>query len=244
LPASPVPDASDVRAFHTTTRRKRRIAMQTKSSGRQTGFTLVEISIVLVIIGLLLGGVLKGQELIDSAKVKNLAQDFRSTQAILYGYQDKFRALPGDDSRAPSHVCPSDTPACTTAGNANGIIEGNWDDAATANTESIHFWQHVRFANLATGSTNTADPNFLPSNNIGGRIGIQSGGPVAPLGVPGSYVICSAGIPGKLIRQLDNTLDDGDPGTGSMRAGITTAGPAVSIANLDDSATYVACLGF
>jgi prepilin-type N-terminal cleavage/methylation domain-containing protein len=218
--------------------------MRTKSSARQAGFTLVEISIVLVIIGLLLGGVLKGQELIDSAKVKNLAQDFRSTQAILYGYQDKFRALPGDDSRAPSHVCPSGTPACTTAGDANGIIGGNWDDAATASSESIYFWQHVRFANLAAGPTNTADPNFLPSNTIGGRIGIQSGGTAAPLGVSGSYVICSAGIPGKLIRQLDNMLDDGDTETGSMRAGTTTAGPAVSIASLDNSAPYVACLGF
>jgi prepilin-type N-terminal cleavage/methylation domain-containing protein len=211
---------------------------------KQTGFTLVEISIVLVIIGLLLGGVLKGQELINSAKVKNLAQDFRSTQAILYGYQDKFRALPGDDGRAPSHVCPSGTPGCTTAGNADGIIGGNWDDSAAAGTESINFWQHARLANLATGPTNTADPNFLPSNNMGGRIGIQSGGATAPLGVPGNHIICSAGIPGKLVRQLDNALDDGDPETGSMRVGITTAGPAIALASLDDSATYVACLGF
>lgn len=218
---------------------------KTKSSpGQQTGFTLVEISIVLVIIGLLLGGVLKGQELIDSAKVKNIAQDFRNTQAILYGYQDKFRALPGDDGRAPSNVCPSGTPACTTAGNADGIIGGNWDDDAAAGTESINFWQHVRLANLATGSTSTSDPNFLPSNTIGGRIGIQSGGAAAPLSVPGNYVICSAGIAGKLIRQLDNTLDDGDPSTGSMHAGTTTADPPVDISSLNDSTTYVACLGF
>ena len=218
--------------------------MKTKPTTKQTGFTLVEIAIVLVIIGLLIGGVLKGQELINSAKVKNLAQDFRSIQTILYAYQDKFRALPGDDGRAPSHVCPSATPACTSAGNADGTINGNWDDAVTANTESIYFWQHVRFANLATGATDTTDLNFLPSNGIGGRIGIQSGGTTAPLGIPGNYVICSAGIPGKLIRQLDNTLDDGDPSTGSMRIGITTAGPAVNIANLDDDAVYVACLGF
>ena len=61
----------------------------------QSGFTLVEIAIVLVIIGLLLGGVLKGQELINSAKVKNLANDFRTSPFVIYAYQDKFRALPG-----------------------------------------------------------------------------------------------------------------------------------------------------
>lgn len=218
--------------------------MKTKSSAKQTGFTLVEISIVLVIIGLLIGGVLKGQELINSAKVKNLAQDFRNIQTIIYAYQDKFRALPGDDIRAAFHVCPSGTPACTANGNADGIIGGAWDDVATANTESIHFWQHIRFANLASGPTDTASDSFLPSNSMGGRIGIQSAGTAAPLGVTGSYAICSAGIPGKLIRQLDSALDDGDPSTGSVRAGTASTGTATSAANIDDSATYVACMGF
>ena len=64
----------------------------------QSGFTLIEIAIVLVIIGLLLGGVLKGQELINSAKVKNLATDFKNIPVFIYGYQDKFKALPGDDA--------------------------------------------------------------------------------------------------------------------------------------------------
>ena len=67
----------------------------------QTGFTLVEIAIVLLVVGLLLGGVMKGQALIDSARVKNLAQDLRSVPAMIHAYQDRFRALPGDD-RPPS----------------------------------------------------------------------------------------------------------------------------------------------
>ncbi|MES2350353.1 MAG: prepilin-type N-terminal cleavage/methylation domain-containing protein, partial [Pseudomonadota bacterium] len=60
---------------------------------RQRGFTLVEIAIVLVIIGLLLGGVLKGQGLIDSARVKNIIQQSTSLTAAVNAYQDKFRAL-------------------------------------------------------------------------------------------------------------------------------------------------------
>ena len=64
---------------------------------RQQGFTLVEIAVVMVIIGLLLGGVLKGQELINSAKVKSVINDFRNTSTHVFGYQDRFRAMPGDD---------------------------------------------------------------------------------------------------------------------------------------------------
>ena len=71
---------------------------------QQRGFTLVEIAIVLVIIGLLLGGVLKGQELINSAKVKNFVNDFRTVPVFIYSYQDKFRALPGDDRQATAHL--------------------------------------------------------------------------------------------------------------------------------------------
>ncbi len=70
----------------------------------QSGFTLIEIAIVLVIIGLLLGGVLKGQELINSAKVKNLATDFKNVPVYIYGYQDKYHALPGDDVNVTTHL--------------------------------------------------------------------------------------------------------------------------------------------
>jgi len=104
---------------------------------QQGGFTLVEIAIVLVIIGLLLGGVLKGQELINSAKVKNFATDFRNIPLYIYGYQDKFKALPGDDSAARAHL------GSTTAwqgGNASGAIDGAWDSGtSTAPTEAFAF---------------------------------------------------------------------------------------------------------
>src|ERR1035437_6988898 len=102
----------------------------------QSGFTLIEIAIVLVIIGLLLGGVLKGQELINSARVKNLATDFRNLPVLIYGYQDKYKALPGDDINAVSHV------AATNNGNGNGIINGKWDTTTqTVNDETQWFWQ-------------------------------------------------------------------------------------------------------
>ena len=61
---------------------------------KQRGFTLIEIAIVLVIIGLLLGGVLKGQELITSARVRNLISTQDGVKAAYFGFLDRYRALP------------------------------------------------------------------------------------------------------------------------------------------------------
>jgi prepilin-type N-terminal cleavage/methylation domain-containing protein len=72
--------------------------MNANESSNSQGFTLVEIAIVLVIIGLLLGGVLKGQEMINSAKVKNMIGDLRAVSSLVYAYQDRFKALPGDQT--------------------------------------------------------------------------------------------------------------------------------------------------
>ena len=107
---------------------------------QQSGFTLVEIAIVLVIIGLLLGGVLKGQELINSAKVKNFANDFRNIPLYIYGYQDRFKAIPGDDAAVVAHLGAAATLATTPAGTVgNGAINGNWD-TVTLTDESMLFW--------------------------------------------------------------------------------------------------------
>ncbi len=234
---------------------------------RQSGFTLVEIAIVLVIIGLLLGGVLKGQELINSAKVKNLAQDFRNIPLFIYGYQDRFRALPGDDGQAAAHVTGATvatTPAAAPAARSNGVIEGAWD-STTQTDESYLFWQHVRLAGLAAGPTAAADTNYVPRNADGGIIGITTNDNAAPYiaGMRGTYLVCSGAVLGRYVRQLDTTIDDGCPNTGTLRAvpaapAGTTAGNVsaglVPIAvgavcpitvggpTMDDSTSYTVCL--
>ena len=178
---------------------------------KQAGFTLIELAIVLVIIGLLLGGVLKGQELINSAKVKNMATDFKNIQVYVYGYQDKFKALPGDDRAVATHLGAA---ASVAAGSQNGVIDGAWD-TVTNTDESCLFWQHVRLAGLAPGTTTvdcaTAGSTYLQRNADGGRVGIQSltgfttiTGPTTPM--TGAFVICSAGILGKFATQLDLSL--------------------------------------
>ena len=229
-------------------------------NNRQSGFTLVEIAIVLVIIGLLLGGVLKGQELINSAKVKNFANDFRNIPLFIYGYQDKYKAIPGDDSAASIHVTGATTATTPTDGTiGNGVINGDWN-TTTATDESYLFWQHVRLAGLAAGPTATGDATYIPKNAEGGIIGIESGltgyigataassGPPAVAATPaltGSYVICSSNILGKFAKQLDTTMDDGVTNTGSMRVVSTThtrgAGALAQSAVLDDQA-YIVCM--
>src|SRR5690606_2396445 len=140
---------------------------------RQKGFTLVEIAIVLVISGLLLGGVLKGQELINSAKVKNMANDFRNIPIYIYGYQDRFKALPGDDANADKRHADATKATKPANSQGNGKIEGDWNSEDAAD-ESVLFWQHIRLAGLATGATNPADDGYFPTNVDGGRIGVQS----------------------------------------------------------------------
>ncbi len=227
----------------------------------QSGFTLIEIAIVLVIIGLLLGGVLKGQELINSAKVKNLATDFRNIPVFIYGYQDKFKSLPGDDANVVNHLtgstsCAAAVGKCTLG---NGIIDGAWNATNDATSESILFWQHVRLAGLTAGSTTVGATDYLPLNAAGGSIGIQSGTtdltatPIKDLSLPtaiairGTYIICSPNILGKFAKQLDIQLDDGNTASGSMMATPTTGyvlGAAATATNLiDEAAIYTVCMG-
>jgi prepilin-type N-terminal cleavage/methylation domain-containing protein len=208
----------------------------------QSGFTLIEIAIVLVIIGLLLGGILKGQELINSARVKSLASDFRNIPVFIYGYQDKFRALPGDDSAVVMHL--TNAIAATTGGTTgNGVIEGAWDSTTTT-VESYLFWQHVRLAGLAPGTTTVGAADYPPLNAAGGRLGVQSAAPFTSM-TSGTYFICSTGISGRFAKQLDTQLDDGVPNTGSMQSGITATNPAstAALGILDDATNYTVCMG-
>src|SRR3979490_3632574 len=100
-----------------------------RRNSTQTGFTLVEIAIVLVIIGLLLGGVLKGQEMITQAKIKNIINDFNGVTVAVTSYQDRYRAIPGDDQNATTRW----TTQAPASGNGNGIIAGFYNANDTSN---------------------------------------------------------------------------------------------------------------
>ena len=223
-----------------------------KNLQKQNGFTLIEIAIVLVIIGLLLGGIMKGQELINSAKVKNLANDFRNVPLFIYGYQDKYKALPGDDANATTHVGAAAIAANVTlliptpATVGNGRLEGNYNSTNSID-ETVAFWQQVRLANLASGTTDFTTNGVaaaMPTNTEGGRLGIQSTAPIT--GMSGSYFVCSDGIQGKFAKQIDTTLDDGNTAQGSVRVAIGpytgTALTAVATTAVIDDNVYIVCM--
>lgn len=214
---------------------------------QQSGFTLVEIAIVLVIVGLLLGGVLKGQELINSAKAKSYAQDFRTIQTALYGFQDRFKGIPGDLAGANTKITGA-TLATTGGTVGNGQIQGVWD-SPTATDESCLAWQHMRLAGFLAGNTTpictTGDP-YVQINADGGRVGISSTMQMTlPTAMTGSYNICSTGVLGKIAKQLDTQLDDGNSQTGSFRvAEIATPTTAITTALTLDANSYLVCLAF
>lgn len=188
---------------------------------------------------------MKGQELINSAKVKNMANDFRSVQTQIYTYQDKFKALPGDDRAAKEHVG-----SLATDGDGNGVIDGAYN---ASSGETFQFWQQIRLAQLATGSLDTTATNYLPVNAEGGRVGIQSGSTASIVNLSGTYVICSEGISGKYAKQLDIAMDDGATSTGSLMAtagspGGTSAATAVissgTSQTINDASKYTVCMAF
>lgn len=210
---------------------------------KQLGFSLIELAIVLVIAGLLLAGVMRGQELIANAKVKSLASDFRNVPTYFYGYQDRFRALPGDDHSADTHV--AGTVASTNGQAQNGLIQGNWN-SSTNTDESFLLWQHLRLAGLATGTTDTTNAQYVPRNSEGGQLGVTS--TVALTAVTANtfnsaHAMCSDGILGRYAQQLDTMLDDGAGNGGAMRI-VVNGTPGSGEATPAAATPYLVCMSF
>ncbi|MEP7157034.1 MAG: prepilin-type N-terminal cleavage/methylation domain-containing protein [Betaproteobacteria bacterium] len=210
-----------------------------------SGFTLIEMAIVLLILGLLSSSILKGQELIAAAKTKTLAQEFRAVQTALHGYQDRYKAIPGDH-RAANTVDVRASLASTPAGMVgNGFIDGAWDSTVPTD-ESRLFWQHARLAGFLSGPTTVTDADYTPMAMFGSKLGISSTMQInAPSQMVGSYNICTDGIPGKLAKQLDIQMDDGNTQTGSVRvADEGSPHLALDAAAIGDGGKYIVCLSF
>ncbi len=195
---------------------------------RQSGFTLVEIAIVLVIIGLLLGGILKGQEMITQAKIKNVVNDFNGITAAVNSYQDRYRALPGDDLNASGRWAGSTSgdgngQLCTGACASPPVSPNLYNNAVitTAGAAEVNlFWWHLRLAGFVGGTTaaGAGSSASQPSNAANGIMGVQTGG----MGFT-SNIVCSSNLPDKIGIAVDTQMDDSSSTTGQIRGLLQTS---------------------
>ena len=211
---------------------------------KQSGFTLIEIAIVLVIIGLLLGGVLKGQELIESSRTKNAANDMNGVIAAYNSYIDRYRRVPGDDGDLAALTARGGnwTTAGITAGNVNGAIAATLANTFAAGGETVQFFQHLRAAGFLNGNPGTVGVDALPTNAWAGRTSITNA--VSQGRVAARLQVCMSNVPGKSALALDVQLDDGLPNNGGLRANLgagVTAPAAAAAATYDEAQNYTIC---
>lgn len=213
---------------------------QVKAPSAQSGFTLIEIAIVLVIIGLLLGGVLQGQQLIENSRVKSATNDFNGIAAGAFSYQDRYGRLPGDDPGAI--VARGASWPAAAAGSGNGSIDALAAGTFTGAGENGIFFQNLRSAGFIAGDPTDTAATALPQNPFGGLIGVTN--EAVMNGLLGLKV-CMNNVTGTSAIALDTQLDDGAGATGRLRAAANTAASpttgATAGATYSEDGEYIIC---
>jgi len=171
-----------------------------KEYKQQKGFTLVETAVVLIIVGLIVFGILKGVAFLDNAESKRLLEDIRSFIASYYSFQDRVGRLPGQ-------VAPF------TIGNASAVTISNSDFFGELFTQGF----------LAT-------ENPVPTGNVAGSFEVYNVGTQALADSNnaihvGSNQLCVTRVEGMLAQGIDYKLDDGLPNSGLVRAEAAIASP-------------------
>ena len=216
---------------------------------KQKGFTLVEIAIVMVIIGLLLGAVLKGQNLINSARVRSMADQNSSVQAAYYGFIDRYRAVPGDmpPNAACAAIGANNLAGCsggtgTVGGDGNGNLSLSGGSTPEDFGEASALWAHLSAANFIVGSYEggaSGDATYVakvvaPVNAFGGRVILWRTNQYLPTTSATTRLgfVVGRSAPASVLAELDGKVDYGHPESGVLRATTTGTG---TIANGQDS---------
>ena len=202
------------------------------------GFTLVEISIVMIIIGLLIGGTFGGMKLIENMQVNRTVQDIKAIESAALTFKDAYGRLPGDITNPSTRLSNCTVAPCATGGNGNRILGATSlaSAAIAATDENFTFWHHLQAANLLSmGYKNTTDMTVgegQPEPSIGGAFRISDWN----TGVGGCPVVFSraaiattsvdsAGFTSESVascsslESIDRKLDDGQPDVGKFIMG-------------------------
>jgi hypothetical protein len=193
-----------------------------------SGFTLLEIAIVLLVVGLLFVGVMRGQELLTAARVRGVIQEQAGFRTAFFGFQDRYQAIPGDYPNA-SGTLAGVSVACGVAGspgNGNGNRQVQAQDG-----EHILVWDHLSKANYLNGrftceGNDTVNANTVPRNRYGQFVQLLFDANYAGVARMRHNHKTGNDIPSDVLAEVDRKIDDGNALRGVFRGSTyTTGGP-------------------
>jgi prepilin-type N-terminal cleavage/methylation domain-containing protein len=210
----------------------------------QHGYTLVEIAMVVVIVGLLIGGILRGQELINSAKARNIIDQKTSIQTAIVAFSNRYKATPGDLTAAQANFIAVPNTALPSKGGGNGVVTL----AAGATNESVLVFQNLAATSFLScmacmtvvGNGNVASDVTNSPVNVSGLYLQYGSAPSSALGVswldnaapalPARNILTTGSlISSGILKEVDVKADDGAPHTGLFRQ--SSVGGADTTAN-------------
>jgi type II secretory pathway pseudopilin PulG len=200
---------------------------------KQSGFSLFEITFVIVLTCLLATIMVIGQNFTLSSKVNLLKQDFNSLQTVLYETQIGSSPKHGDFRKASSR-----SQKANDADNNRKNIPGNWKSVSG---EIFNLWQNAHPADPARGTENSN--SYIPLAPSGNNFGFPAVARAPIAGLMSNYIICTNNIEGRLVKQLDLVMDDGNTASGPMMASRTVGGAGIATSSIVANSTYMVCLG-